>query len=89
MRVKGLSQDFPGAVQKGHIRRVKRKDSPRGTTGSRPPSGVPRATLRSHAGEQWLTGYFRIRSVFFFDTEKNVYESYVMGVKLIQMHLIF
>ncbi|GFT71377.1 hypothetical protein NPIL_531601 [Nephila pilipes] len=57
VQVKGLSQDFPGAVQKGCIRSEKGKDSPRGTTGSRPPSGVPRATLCSHEGEQWLTGY--------------------------------
>ncbi|GFT70617.1 hypothetical protein NPIL_112701 [Nephila pilipes] len=60
---RGCRKTTPGAVQKGNFRRVKKKDSPRGTTGSRPPSGVPRATLRSHAGEQWLTGYFEIRSV--------------------------
>ncbi|GFU13500.1 hypothetical protein TNCV_938011 [Trichonephila clavipes] len=40
--------DFPGAVQKVYIRSEGRKDSPRGTTGSRPPSGVPRATLFSN-----------------------------------------
>ncbi|GFT06160.1 hypothetical protein NPIL_453541 [Nephila pilipes] len=61
---RGCRKTDPGAVQKGNIRRVMRKDSPRGTTGSRHPSGVPSATLRSHAGEQRLTGYFRIRSVF-------------------------
>ncbi|GFU13108.1 hypothetical protein TNCV_1445291 [Trichonephila clavipes] len=40
--------DFPGAVQNVYIRSERRKDSPRGTTGSRPPSGVPRATLFSY-----------------------------------------
>ncbi|GFT60618.1 hypothetical protein TNCV_1966891 [Trichonephila clavipes] len=40
--------DFPGAVQKVYIRSERRKDSPRGTTGSRPPRGVPRATLFSY-----------------------------------------
>ncbi|GFV69371.1 hypothetical protein TNCV_4589681 [Trichonephila clavipes] len=40
--------DFPGAVQNVYIRSERRKDSPRGTTGSRPPSGVPRATLLSY-----------------------------------------
>ncbi|GFT41175.1 hypothetical protein NPIL_101871, partial [Nephila pilipes] len=52
-----------------------RKDSPRGTTGSRPPSGVPRATLRSHAGEQWLTGYSKIRSVFLKQKTKYLQDS--------------
>ncbi|GFY02262.1 hypothetical protein TNCV_3501451 [Trichonephila clavipes] len=40
--------DFPGAVQNVYIRSERRKDSLRGTTGSRPPSGVPRATLFSY-----------------------------------------
>ncbi|GFQ77534.1 hypothetical protein TNCT_137061 [Trichonephila clavata] len=40
--------DFPGAVRKVYISSERRKDSPRGTTGSRPPSGVPRATLLFH-----------------------------------------
>ncbi|GFU94583.1 hypothetical protein TNCV_3078291, partial [Trichonephila clavipes] len=40
--------DFPGAVQNVYIRSERRKDSPRETTGSRPPSGVPRATLSSY-----------------------------------------
>ncbi|GFS77188.1 hypothetical protein NPIL_349371 [Nephila pilipes] len=48
--VKGLSQDSPGAVQEGYKRKEKRKESPRGATGSRPPNGVPRATLRSCEG---------------------------------------
>ncbi|GFY02266.1 hypothetical protein TNCV_3501491 [Trichonephila clavipes] len=48
--VKGMSQDStsPGAVQNVYIRSERRKDSLRGTTGSRPPSGVPRATLFSY-----------------------------------------
>ncbi|GFX94210.1 hypothetical protein TNCV_4292551 [Trichonephila clavipes] len=37
--------DFPGVVQEVYIRSERRKDSPRGTTSSRPPSAVPRATL--------------------------------------------
>ncbi|GFW80182.1 hypothetical protein TNCV_460901 [Trichonephila clavipes] len=40
--------DFPGAAQNVYIRRESRKDSPRGTTGSRHPSGIPRATLLSY-----------------------------------------
>ncbi|GFS30435.1 hypothetical protein NPIL_147711 [Nephila pilipes] len=47
-----------GRAWKLYIRSEKRKDSPRGTTGSRPPSGVPWTTLRSCEGEQRLTGYF-------------------------------
>ncbi|GFU46751.1 hypothetical protein TNCV_4684011 [Trichonephila clavipes] len=39
--------DFPGAVQNVYISSERRKDSPRGTTGSRPPS-VPRTTLFSY-----------------------------------------
>ncbi|GFY74234.1 hypothetical protein TNIN_135331 [Trichonephila inaurata madagascariensis] len=48
--------DFPGAVQKVYIRSEKRKDSPRGTTSSRPPSGVPRANvaLLLRAAADWL-----------------------------------
>ncbi|GFT26426.1 uncharacterized protein TNCV_3603021 [Trichonephila clavipes] len=52
--------NFPGAVQKVHIRSESRKDGPRGTTGSRPPSGVPRATLLSCKRDEahfWLNGY--------------------------------
>ncbi|GFR31610.1 hypothetical protein TNCT_525931 [Trichonephila clavata] len=49
--------DFPGAVQKVYISSEIRMDSPRGTTGSRPPSGVPRATLLFVTGLQRLTGY--------------------------------
>ncbi|GFR13236.1 hypothetical protein TNCT_36111 [Trichonephila clavata] len=48
--------NFPGAVQKEYISSERRMDSPRGTTGSRPPSGVPRATLLLDY-EQRLTGY--------------------------------
>ncbi|GFX68974.1 hypothetical protein TNCV_683331 [Trichonephila clavipes] len=40
--------DFPGSVQNVYIRSESRKDSPRGTIGSRTPSGVPRATLFSY-----------------------------------------
>ncbi|GFW80098.1 hypothetical protein TNCV_460071 [Trichonephila clavipes] len=40
--------DFPGTVQRVYIRSEGRKDSLRGTTGSRPPSGVPRAKLLSY-----------------------------------------
>ncbi|GFT52685.1 hypothetical protein NPIL_307671 [Nephila pilipes] len=39
---RGCRKTTPGAVQKCNISRVKRKDSPRGTTGSRPPNGIPR-----------------------------------------------
>ncbi|GFS81271.1 hypothetical protein NPIL_457521 [Nephila pilipes] len=71
----GVVARLPREIQMGNIRRVMRKDSPRGTTGSRPPSGVPRATLRSHAGEQWLTGYFQIRSVLSKQKTKCLYDS--------------
>ncbi|GFY10735.1 hypothetical protein TNCV_1122581 [Trichonephila clavipes] len=40
--------DFPGTVQRVYIRSESRKDSSRETTGSRPPSGVHRATLFSY-----------------------------------------
>ncbi|GFV07433.1 hypothetical protein TNCV_1737881 [Trichonephila clavipes] len=40
--------DFPGSIQNIYIRGEERKDSPRGTTGRRPPSGVPWATLPSY-----------------------------------------
>ncbi|GFX11770.1 hypothetical protein TNCV_4341151 [Trichonephila clavipes] len=52
-----IALDIPGVVQNVYIRSESRKDSPRGTTGSRPPSGVPRATLLSfkrRTAADWL-----------------------------------
>ncbi|GFY79631.1 hypothetical protein TNIN_497731 [Trichonephila inaurata madagascariensis] len=45
----------PGLIPENCIYQgERRKDNPRGTTGSRPPSGVPRATLLSN---EWAVDF--------------------------------
>ncbi|GFU00065.1 hypothetical protein NPIL_367511 [Nephila pilipes] len=65
-----------------------RKDSPEGQ-GSRPPSGVPRATLLSNKREQWLTGYSTINVIIWHSHRMFTCRMMLKNPESLQEHRVY